>query len=100
MRNGLKLCLVLGIFLSGCRSDEPPPIEICNLNQAGGARCRLVTGQNVTKLPSELSGYWATSQQDMARFSAWCFDTSYTNAMRTLLNVENELRKSENEPHH
>lgn len=70
---GRRRLVALAIFLSSCRTDQPPKIEVCIVAPGGSADCVLADGTQVTRLPSEMVNYWATSQVDMQNFSSWCY---------------------------
>ena len=97
LRNGRLLCLVLGllasIFLYGCRESVPPAILICQGDGSGGADCIDENGKRVYKAPSELLNYWITDQAGMARFSAWCYDTSIDVTKQALETKSAEIKE-------
>lgn len=72
--------LVLGL-LSGCGKDKPPVIEICILDGIGG-ECDVPGVGKVNKTPSQLTNYWATNQDDMAKFASWCYGLKGTSASK------------------
>lgn len=76
---GKKLCLALALALSGCRSSQPPKIEICIGDGVGGANCVESDGSNKYRLPSELQNYWMTNENDETNFASWCYDTTPQN---------------------
>lgn len=76
LRNGRRLLIGLACFISACRRDLPPKIDICIGDGFGGADCVLKTGEKAYRSPSELKNYWATTQADMAAFSSWCYQAS------------------------
>lgn len=87
--NGKTLCLVLAL-LTSCRKDHPPEIMICIADGAGGMDCDIPGVGKVYKAPSETENYWATSQEDFAKFAAWCYDT---NVEKTEKNMEKIRRR-------
>lgn len=74
--HGRSLLVVLAILNSSCRKDVPPAIEICIADGSGGADCEGADGRKYSKLPTDLTNYWMTNENDMRKFSQWCFDTS------------------------
>lgn len=98
LKNGVKLLAALALVLSvgGCRKSTPPKIEICILDGAGNADCQLPDGSFVVRAPSELLDYWATNQDDMAKFASWCYDTSYSTAQDRLEYLKRKITKEDN----
>jgi hypothetical protein len=41
----------------------------------GGADCSDPQGNKIHKTPSELNGFWMTTETDEANFSSWCYAT-------------------------
>ena len=70
----LASLLVLSII--GCRTSNPPKIEICIGDGVGGADCIERDGSKLYRVPSQLLNYWMTNQIDETAFSSWCYDTS------------------------
>ncbi len=71
----LTLGALLCLALVSCRSDKPPAIEICQ-HDGLGAECVEKDGTHVYKVPSELTNYWMTNQQDMSAFASWCYQVN------------------------
>lgn len=92
MRGALLLCLS-GLFLTSCRTDKPPAIEICTLDGFGGGDCVVPAVGKVYRAPSEMKNYWATSQLGMSAFSAWCYDTSTSTADVGLNQLLTQIRE-------
>lgn len=92
LKSGKLLLAASVILLSSCRSSTPPKIEVCLGNGFGGADCILKDGARKERLPSELQNYWMTNQDDIAAFSAWCYDTSLKNATQGVANMKADLR--------
>jgi hypothetical protein len=68
------LLIFTALFLNSCRTDKPPAISIiCTLDGLGGADCVQIPNKQVHLAPSQLAGYWATTQADIANFSSWCY---------------------------
>lgn len=74
LRNGKMLFLALVLVLSGCRTTRPPKIDICIGDGFGGGDCVLKDGTKAYRSPTELKNAWITTQDDMAHYSAWCYD--------------------------
>lgn len=93
LKSGKTLFLALAICLSSvsCRTDKPPKIEICTLDGFGGGDCILADGTRAYRSPSEMTNYWTTNQADMARFTAWCYDTSVQNVRPQLEYMNRDL---------
>lgn len=72
LKNGMMLLIVLA-FLSSCRKDPPPSIEICILDGHGSGDCIEADGSKKFRLPSEMLNYWSTNQPDMKNWSSWCY---------------------------
>lgn len=93
LRNGKKLLLWAALLaLSSCRRDYPPVVEVCILDGVGGGDCIEKDGSKLYRAPSEMKNYWATSQDDMAQFSSWCFKSSLNQAEIELQSIRNGLR--------
>ena len=93
LRNGKRLCLVLGLLASGCRESAPPPMIICQGDGFGGADCVDKDGTRIHKAPSELENFWMTDQDGMRGFSAWCYDTSIGVTEAALQSKSAEIRE-------
>lgn len=99
---GAALFLVLGLLLSGCRKDVPPPIPIGIGDGAGGADFDfpLIAIEKCTKQPSgkyycppsALGNIWMTTQDGMAQFSAWCYGTTVDVASKQLTKIASGIR--------
>ena len=77
--------IILSIFLIvSCRSSTPPEIEICIGDGLGGADCDLPKVGKVYRPPTMLKNYWMTNQEDMARYSSWCYDANYEDIKKLL----------------
>ena len=87
---GLMLCLVL--VLSSCRSTRPPRIEICIADGYGGGDCIEKDDKRIVKTPSQLKNYWMTNPEDMAAFSAWCYETTPYVAGKAMKRIEGEIK--------
>lgn len=71
---GKKLCLALVLLLSSCRTDQPPKLSlICIGDGLGGADCVDGAGAKIYKTPSQLKGFWMTTEVDESNFSTWCY---------------------------
>ena len=92
LKPGNVLFLALGLFLSACRSDQPPPKEICILDGYGAGECVEADGKRVRKFPSELETYWATNQKDMEAFAAWCYGTEAKNVRAAMHALKPEAK--------
>lgn len=75
------LFLLSLLMFSACRSDPPPQIIICIGDGFGGADCSI-PGQQQKEYwsPSKLENSWITTQDEMARFTAWCYKTDLETA--------------------
>jgi hypothetical protein len=89
---GVKLCLALVFFLSGCRKDPPPQIEVCINDGFGGANCSEIDGSRKYRTPSEMKNYWSTNQQDQAAYTSWCYKTSVNNVIPAMAEKEAEIK--------
>lgn len=59
----------------GCRdASKAPKIDVCIVDEGGGMACVLKDGTRKYLLPSETVNMWATTQEDMKHFMAWCYD--------------------------
>jgi hypothetical protein len=76
LKHGRLLFLALALLLNGCRSDQPPPKEICILDGFGGGDCVESDGSKLYRAPSAMLNYWATNETDEQNFAAWCYDTT------------------------
>lgn len=88
----LLLIVVTTIGLSACRKDRPPAISIiCTLDGRGGGNCVTQDGTRVYKLPSEMVNMWATTQEDQARFSSWCYRVSLKRAQAEMERINRAI---------
>lgn len=85
---GLIIILGLPISFMSCRTSKPPVISIiCIGDGTGGADCVTNAGDKVHKTPSQLKGFWMTTEVDQANFSSWCYDaptSTTTKAMNVM----------------
>jgi hypothetical protein len=51
---------------------------ICIGDGLGGADCSDPQGNKTHKVPSDLDGYWMTTETDEANFASWCYATDMT----------------------
>lgn len=81
---GVALLVAL-VLLPSCRTDTPPPIKIGIGDGFGGGDVD-VPGQAEKEYwpPSKMKNVWFTPQEDMARFSAWCYGTTVDVAQKQL----------------
>lgn len=97
MKTGIKQrllgSLLLIVLVLGCRSSQPPKIEICILDGFGAGDCIEADGSRKYRLPSEMKNYWSTNQADMSNFSSWCYDASQTNTNVVMQQITEEVRK-------
>ena len=71
----LSVALAL-LILSSCRDSQPPVISIiCIGDGFGGADCSDPQGNKIHKGPSDLQGFWMTTETDEANFASWCYAT-------------------------
>lgn len=89
---GRLLCLSLGLLLTSCRSSVPPKIEICIGDGFGGADCVEADGTKKYRAPTDLLNYWMTGEADESNYSAWCYQTSASNARAGMRAIEIGLR--------
>lgn len=89
---GLGLCLVL----VGCRSSNPPAIDICIGDGFGGMNCTLKDGSHKYLKPSETENMWATTQEDMKLFASWCYNTSVKNVAPQMELIKTEIVEQSN----
>lgn len=66
--------------LTGCRSDRPPAMTICILDEFGGGYCVNPHGQREYKYPSSLKNFWAANAADMQNFISWCYNATQSEA--------------------
>jgi len=78
--------------LFGCRSDRPPAITICILDEFGGGYCVDPHGQREYKYPSSLKNFWAANPADMQNFISWCYNANESE----LVSVKKELIQLQN----
>jgi hypothetical protein len=81
------------LLLTGCpRKDAPPKLSIiCILDGHGGADCADVDGKPIYKAPSELAGFWATTQEDQKNFASWCFKVPVAKTERAMAHLEAKI---------
>lgn len=91
LRCGTMLFLAT-VLLSSCRKSPPPQIDICIGDGFGGADCVMKDGSEKYIGPSGLTNFWMTNQNDMASFSAWCYQTSVETTQKTLTQMQNRIR--------
>lgn len=72
LKSGAALCLAL-VTLNGCRKDQPPAVELCQLDGFGGADCIAKDGSKLYRAPSELKNFIALSPADEEAFATWCY---------------------------
>jgi hypothetical protein len=88
--------LMLGTLLSlaqGCRSSQPPPIDICLGDGFGGADCTLSDGSHAYKTPSQLKNSWIIpDQKQAASFTGWCYDIPSDQAQAAMEKISLEAR--------
>lgn len=70
--------------LGSCRTDHPPAIMVCIADGFGGLDCDVPGVGKVYKSPTESVNYWATSQEEFAKFAAWCYSTTPAKAYKIL----------------
>lgn len=88
----LLVVLVLGFLAISCRTDKPPQISlICTLDGFGGGDCALPDGTSVYKSPSDMKGFWATTQTDEVNFSSWCYQTTPAVAEAHLEQIKTQI---------
>lgn len=82
LKNGLLLCLVLGLV--SCDGDVPPPTSVLLGDGAGGSNGQLVVGSSLLSCcmktakgwycpPSCLRNAWITSEEEAAALISWCY---------------------------
>lgn len=82
---------LVGALISSCRHDSPPPIEVCLLDGFGGGDCTEPDGTQLYKSPSAMKNYWATSPDDEARYTAWCYDTTVARVTPRMEQIKEEI---------
>ena len=88
---GALLLSALG-SLSSCRKEPPPQIIICIGDGAGGADCNLPNGTTEYWPPTKLENAWITTQEDMAKFAAWCYGVKTEKAEKILEHMRLSIR--------
>ena len=72
---GSGLCLALALSLSACRTDKPPPVDLCHGDGFGGCNGTKATGEHFDKLPSELENAFVIPDPRQAEaFIKWCYN--------------------------
>lgn len=85
---GSLLCLVLG----SCRTDSPPPKEICILDGFGGGDCIESDGSKLYRPPSQMINYWSTNQPDIQAFVSWCYNIPLSSAAKKMEEINDSAR--------
>ena len=93
LKNGIAYFLALGIFFNSCKKDYAPKIDICILDGFGGMDCVLKDGSKKYLPPSETLNMWATTQDDMAKFTAWCYGADIKTVHKELIETREEIFK-------
>lgn len=71
----IVLCTLLVVYATGCPRDYPPKISlICTLDGHGAGDCSDAQGVHIYKAPSEMTNYWATTQNDAENLVSWCYN--------------------------
>ncbi len=84
----LALCIAVAVLCGGCRTDHPPKLSlICTLDGFGGGNCVQSDGTREYREPSKMVNFWATTQEDQANFSAWCYGVSPKAAKRVMAKI-------------
>lgn len=91
LKSGVLLLTVLA-FLSGCRTSTPPKIIVCIADGVGGMDCVDKQGTKYSLLPSQTENMWCTTQEDMAAFSSWCYDTNLRVTESGMRDLEAQIR--------
>ena len=91
---GLTLCLGL-VALCSCRTSHPPKIMICLGDGLGGAECKMRDGSFEYWPPSKLKNAWISSQEDMAAFSAWCYDVKITRITKEMEKIKRQIAEAD-----
>lgn len=104
MISGQKLFLVLALALSGCRTSNPPVIDICLGDGFGGGDCKLRVGSRLRAgcmlihddkyycPPTLLKNAWMTTQEDMAAYAAWAADADVLVVNQEMGRIETEIK--------
>lgn len=95
LKSGRMLCLALVLLFSGCRTTRPPKIDICIGDGFGGADCVLKDGVKAYRSPTELKNAWITTQDDMARYSSWCYDVPKSVVEKEMGNISSKATGNE-----
>lgn len=82
------------LAVSGCRSSQPPQIILCIGDGLGGADCDVPGVGKEYWPPTKLQNAWITTQDDMAKFAAWCFDTNLETAKAGMLKIHETVSPS------
>lgn len=105
--NGRTLCLSLALAISACRSSTPPKIDVCLGDGVGGADCQLLPGSVLADKceqlpngghycpPSALLNAWITTNQDMAKFAAWCHEVDMETTEAAMAKISTQLRSGD-----
>lgn len=86
------LVVALSILLS-CRSSKPAPMEICIIDGLGGGDCVEADGTRKYRLPSQMTNYWATNQQDEAAFASWCYNAPVGAVKSEMEHIQGQLAR-------
>jgi len=87
------MLLVGLVSLVNCRSSYPPSIPICITDGLGGMDCKSVDGTIYYLSPSESGNMWATTQDGMEKFSAWCYDIQSSKMKPRLESLRVEIQE-------
>ena len=75
LKTGKLYFLLLVIFLSACRTDKPPVIEVCITDGYGAGDCTEHDHSILYRSPSQMVDYWCTNETDEAAWAAWAYNT-------------------------
>lgn len=91
----VAIAVLLLPTLYGCPSkDFPPPFDIiCTGDGYGGSNCSLKDGSRKKLLPSEMKNMWCTTQDDIAKFSAWAYGVSSNEVEQRLSEMRQKMQR-------
>lgn len=94
LKRGSLLCLVLA--LASCRNDPPPELSWVGIGDGrGGADGADHQGKKIYKKPSELEGYWMTSEVDEANLMSWCYGSTASETQSMMNRMKQKMKLHE-----
>lgn len=85
--------ILASLAVSACRTDSPPPQELCALNGVGLGDCIEPGGAQAIKPPSQMVNYVCRSPATEQAYDAWCYNTSEANVAPVMQMLYKEARR-------